>query len=99
MFMAKTEPPSHGGTMNQDINQPILDTLREIRDGQREIIGLLSAQQAIAQEQLKRSRETIAESVSLQRLALRRQGTITLIAVPGILACIAAIAYLIVRYF
>ena len=76
-----------------------LQTLREIRDGQREIIQLLSAQRALVEEQSRRSRETIAESVGLQRQALARQRAITLIAVPGILACIAAIAYLVFRYF
>ena len=85
--------------MIQEHQQQILDTLREIRDGQREIIELLSAQQAIAVEQIKGSAERVAESVSLQRLALQRQRTVTLIAVPGILACIAAIAYLVFRYF
>ncbi len=85
--------------MSEENQQQILDTLREIRDEQREIIQLLSAQQAIAQEQIKKSRESVAESVSLQRLALQRQRTVTLIAVPGILACIAAIAYLVLRYF
>ena len=85
--------------MSQENEQQILDTLREIRDGQREVIGLLSAQRTAAEEQVKKSRESIAESVALQRLALARQRTVTLIAVPGILACIAAIAYLVWRYF
>ena len=85
--------------MIQEIEQQMLDTLREIREGQREIIQLLSAQHATAEEQVRKSRETIAESVGLQRLALQRQRTVTLIAIPGILACIAAIAYLVLRYF
>ncbi|MNC85231.1 hypothetical protein D3C83_08210 [compost metagenome] len=85
--------------MSQDEKKEILDTLREIRDGQREVIQLLSAQRTLAEEQLKKSGERIAESVGLQRLALQRQRTITLIAVPAILACIAAIAYLVFRYF
>jgi hypothetical protein len=85
--------------MPQEDQKEILDTLREIRDGQREIIQLLSAQRTLAEEQLKKSGERIAESVGLQRLALQRQRTITLIAVPAILACIAAIAYLVLRYF
>lgn len=85
--------------MNQETEQQVLDTLREIREGQREIIKLLSAQHAAAEEQVKKFRETIAESVGLQRLALQRQRTVTLIAIPGILACIAAIGYLVLRYF
>lgn len=85
--------------MNQDTEQQILDTLREIRDGQREIVAHLSAQRALAEEQLQKSRASIEESVGLQREALRRQKNITLVAVPAILACIAAIAYLVLRYF
>lgn len=77
----------------------LLATLREIRDGQRELIRIVSAHRALAEEQLKRSRETISESVGLQRLALQRQRALTLFAVPAILACIAAIAYLVFRYF
>lgn len=85
--------------MSQDNEQPILETLREIRDGQREIIALIAKQQALAEEQVKKSRATIEESVTLQRLALQRQRTVSLIAVPGIVVCIAAIAYLVLRYF
>jgi hypothetical protein len=85
--------------MGEETQQQVVDLLREIREGQREIIGLLSAQQAAAAEHIKKSRESVAESVGLQRLALKRQRTVTLIAVPGILACIAAIAYLVMRYF
>lgn len=85
--------------MSQENDQQTLEVLREIRDGQREVLGLLTAQRAAAEEQVKKSRESIAESVALQRLALARQRTVTLIAVPGILACMAAIAYLVWRYF
>lgn len=76
-----------------------LSVLREIRDTQREILAQLGAQRALAEEQLARSRETVEESICLQRLALQRQSAITRIAVPGILACIAAIGYLVLRYF
>jgi formate dehydrogenase maturation protein FdhE len=79
-------------------DQDHLQLLRDIRDGQQKIIELLAAQQALAEEQVKRSRDSIEESVSLQRLALQRQRTITLVVVPGILVCIAAIGYLVLRY-
>jgi len=85
--------------MSQENERQMLEVLLEIRDGQREVLGLLIAQRAAAEEQFRKSRESIAESVALQRLALARQRTVTLIAVPGILACIAAIAYLVCRYF
>jgi formate dehydrogenase maturation protein FdhE len=79
--------------------QQLLALLAEIRDGQREIIELLSHQQRLVAEQIQNSRATVTESVNLQRIALQRQRTIIWIAVPGILACIAAIAYLVIRYF
>ena len=85
--------------MNDEIQQQILETLREIREGQREMLSTLAAQRALAEEQINRSRATVEESVGLQRLALKRQGVITLIAVPGIVACLAAIAYLVLKYF
>lgn len=85
--------------MNDAERKDMLAALHAIRDGQREIIQLLAAQRNLAEEQLKKSGERISESVGLQRLALRRQRTITLIAVPAILVCIAAIAYLVFRYF
>ena len=50
-------------------------------------------------EQIEISRTTVAESVSLQRLGLKRQRSVMMVAVPGIVACIAAILYLVFRYF
>lgn len=79
--------------------QELLEAVREIRDNQREVVSLLSAQRTLVEEQLRRSRQSVEESIGLQKLALRRQQSITLIAIPGILACIVAIAYLVVRYF
>lgn len=83
----------------EKLMQDQLQLLKEIRDGQQKIIGLLSAQHALAEEQIKRSRDSIEESVGLQRLALQRQRTITMVAVPGIVICILAIGYLVLRYF
>jgi hypothetical protein len=85
--------------MNQETEQQILEVLREIRQGQLEALRAMEEHRALAKEQIQVSRKTVEESVGLQRLALKRQRTVTFIAVPGILACIAAIAYLVVRYF
>lgn len=52
--------------MSQETDDKILETLREIREGQRELISQLAAQRAAAEEQLQRSRATIDESVGLQ---------------------------------
>ena len=78
--------------MADDPQREQIELLREIRD-------TLKAQRGLVEEQLARSRRTMDESIGLQRTALARQRQITLIAVPGILACILAIGYLIWRYF
>ena len=85
--------------MTPEAERELLSILRELRDDQREVVELLKAQRGMAEAQLAQSRQKVEESIGLQRLALRRQRTITLVAVPGILACIAAIAYLVLRYF
>jgi hypothetical protein len=85
--------------MNQETETQILEVLREIRDSHREALLAVKAQQALVKEQIEISRSTVAESVELQRLGLKRQRSVMLIAGPGILACVAAILYLVIRYF
>lgn len=85
--------------MSEDQQREALEILREIRDRQREAVELLKAQRALVEEQLQKSRDSVQESIGLQRTALARQRQVTLIAVPGIVACLAAIAYLVIRYF
>lgn len=85
--------------MSQQTEEQILKTLLEIREGQREMIALLVAQRAAAEEQLTRSRASIETSIGLQKEALKRQRSITRVAIPGILICTVAIAYLVLRYF
>lgn len=85
--------------MTPEAEQEVLALLREIRAGQREIVDHLAAQRALAEEQVGKSQARIEESVALQREALQRTRSIARIAVPGIVACIAAIAYLVLRYF
>ena len=85
--------------MNQQTDEQILKTLEKIRDGQREMIALLAAQRAATEEQIARSRTTVEASIALQKEALNRQRTLTRIAIPGIVACVAAILYLVLRYF
>ena len=70
----------------------LLETVREIRDH-------LFSQRALLEEQIARSRKTSEEAIALQRQALQRQRSVTVLAGIGILACIAAIGYLVIRYF
>lgn len=85
--------------MQTQTEEQILEVLREMRDAQRDALRVMNEHRALVEEQIKLSRTTVQESVGLQKLAIRRQRTVTLIAVPGIIACIIAIAYLLLRYF
>lgn len=85
--------------MNPQHDDDILATLREIRDDQRALLSQVQAQRALAEQQMAQSKQRIEESVGLQREALRRQRTITVVALPALLVCIAAIAWLLLRYF
>jgi len=85
--------------MNEETEKQLLEILREIRDTNRDTLQAIHKQQELVREQLEISRNTVGESVALQRLGLKRQRTVTLIAVPGIVFCISAILYLVIRYF
>ena len=82
--------------MNDD---RVVSLLTEMRDNQREMLERQRAQLELTQRQLEQTQSQIAESLTLQREAVGRARTATRIAVPGILACIAAIGYLVLRYF
>ena len=83
---------------NDQYQMEMLATLREIRDNQRALLEQVSAQRTLVEEQVKRSRESVAESIALQKLALTRQRSVTVFAFAGIVGCIAAILYLVIRY-
>jgi type VI protein secretion system component VasF len=85
--------------MTDEAQRELLEILREIRDRQREAVEILKQQRALVEEQLRKSRDSVAESIGLQKTALARQRQVTMVAIPGIVACILAIAYLVVRYF
>ena len=77
----------------------IVQLLREIRDNQRDMLERQRTQLEVSQTHLEQAKNQIVESLALQREAVKRARTATRVAVPGILACIAAIAYLVLRYF
>ncbi len=85
--------------MSDELQREQVEILREIRDRQREAVEILKAQRTLVEEQLARSRASVEESIGLQKTALQRQRQVTMVAVPGIIACILAIAYLVFRYF
>jgi t-SNARE complex subunit (syntaxin) len=77
----------------------IVSLLGEIRDNQREMLERQRLQVEIAQRHLEQAKAQVAESLALQREAVSRARTASRIGVPAIFVCIAAIAYLVFRYF
>lgn len=76
----------------------IRELLKEIRDNQRLALQRQEEHIAIAREQIDRSRGQVQESIELQRQAIRRARSVSRIAIPGIVMCIALILYLMVKY-
>ncbi len=77
----------------------IIQLLTEIRDNQIASLGHQQEQIELTKVQLERARAQIGESLGLQREAVAKQRAILRFAVPGIALCVAAILYLIIRYF
>jgi hypothetical protein len=72
--------------MTEPIEQQMLDVLREIRSGQREVVQALTEHRALVQEQMQASRSAVAESIQLHRVGLVRQRNISQLGAAGILA-------------
>ena len=86
--------------MNQDTDDgEAVALLREIRDnqvaaieGQRQVLQLL-------QEQADHSRQRVAESIELQKVAVARQKHALVGGLPLIVICLVLIGYLVWTYF
>ena len=79
--------------------EEIKSILVDIRNNQTLSIEKQDQHIALTQQHLDRARSQVEESIGLQREAMDKQRTITRIAIPGILVCILAIVYLVIRYF
>jgi hypothetical protein len=77
----------------------IRDLLIEIRDNQRLSLQKQEEHLAVAREQIDRARRQVQDSIELQRQAIDRVKKVSRIAIPGIILCVALIAYLVIRYF
>jgi t-SNARE complex subunit (syntaxin) len=97
--MQEPRQPQTNGIIDMSELEDIKQLLVEIRDNQQRSIVKQDEHIALAQQHLERAKTQVEESIGLQREAIAKQRSITRIAVPGILACILAIVYLVVRYF
>ena len=82
-----------------DSSDEIKQLLTEIRDNQRLALEQQKAQLDLAREQLARTRSQVSESIDLQKQAMQRFKSLSLVVLPVVFLCVALIAYLIVRYF
>jgi PhnB protein len=82
--------------MNED---RIASLLGEIRDNQKAALEQQRLQLEIARTHLDQAKAQVAESLKLQREAVGRARTAARIGLPAIVFCIAAILYLVFRYF
>jgi hypothetical protein len=77
----------------------IVALLKEIRDSHRQALANQEQHIELVREQLQRSKASIEESISLQRIAIDKQKAVTRIALPGVILCIVLIVYLVIKYF
>ncbi len=77
----------------------ILQALQRIEHNQQQALALQAEHLALARSQLERNEARIQESLELQKLAIRRQSRLVLSTLPLILLALAAVGYLILRYF
>ena len=82
-----------------DSSDEIKQLLTEIRDNQKLALEQQKAQLDLAREQLARTRSQVSESIDLQKQAMQRFKSLSLVILPVVFLCIALIAYLIVTYF
>ncbi|MEO0996179.1 MAG: hypothetical protein AAFX58_01555 [Pseudomonadota bacterium] len=77
----------------------LTELLTKIEANQRRALDLAEEHVTLARSEVERARGQVEASIGLQKEALARQRTVTLVAFPGILFCIGAILYLVIRYF
>ena len=82
-----------------DSDKETKELLAEIRDNQVLALKRQEEHLELAREQLERSRNQVAESIALQKQAMARFKSISIIVLPAILICIVLIAYLVVSFF
>jgi len=82
-----------------DDDSEIKQLLTEIRDNQKLALEKQSEQLELTHQNLDRAKSQVEESLALQKLAMKRFKSVSIIAIPGIIICIVLILYLVVRFF
>ncbi len=76
----------------------IIELLRRIEKNQDKALQAQEKHLALAQVQLERSKQSIDESIELQRVAVARQAQVRNIALPLIFVLLLLVGYLIVKW-
>lgn len=84
--------------MPRNRDETLLELLREIRDGQRDIAERLDAWAVRADEHACAVRAAVEAAAADQHAAARRQRAAVWLGGAAILACLAAVLYLVARY-
>lgn len=76
----------------------ILEALGRIEANQQRSLEAQQQHLALFEAQAERSQQTVAESVALQKTAVARQALISRVVLPIILALVALVIYLLLRW-
>lgn len=75
----------------------IIELLKRIEQNQQQALQAQEKHLALAQSQLDRSNQSIAESIELQKVAVARQGQIRNFAMPILLFLLVLLGYLLFK--
>jgi hypothetical protein len=76
----------------------IIEALKRIEQNQEKALLAHEKHLELAQAQLERSRQSISESIELQRVAVARQAQVRNIALPLILVLLVLLGYLLIKW-
>lgn len=79
-------------------DREIVELLRQIESNQRQALAAQQEQVALVRAQMERSERTIAESMTLQKVAVARQSQIRNLTLPLVGLLLGLLVWLLVRW-
>jgi cytochrome c-type biogenesis protein CcmH/NrfG len=76
----------------------IIELLRRIEANQLRALEAQQEQLTLARAQVERAEQRVAESISLQKVAVQRQAKAAIVFLPVVVALLALLVYLLVRW-
>ena len=93
-----SDEPRDGNGDFMERHDEIIEALKRIEQNQEKALQAQERLLALAEAQLERSRQSIGESIELQRVSVARQAQVRNIALPLILVLLVLLGYLLIKW-